>query len=163
METKKLSQFEVITFFIGEITLFSADIERCMNDIISSFFITDSKKKILFNRWLLYRNGFKFKDKIECLNFIADSVNDKLSKGILETTIMFAMRFDIVKNNLSYGGICFSDEQENVAINIVSDMYRYKRIEITPEYMEIARDTAISTIEGLKNAMNLIHGAEQAN
>lgn len=161
MDTNKKSQCDLITEFIGEITLLTAEIEHRMNDVICDYFITSGKKKILFNRWLLYREGYKFNDKIECLNFISDSIKDNERKGMLGMTIMYANRFNVIKNKLAYGEICFGEEQEDVANKTVSDMHRYEHIEITPEYINIARDVAISAIRGLENAMKLIIGTNE--
>ena len=163
MDNNKTSKIDLITDFIGEITLYTTEIEHKINDLICEYFITSGKKKITFKRWLLYRGGFKFEDKIECLRFISSFIQDKETKGIFEMIIMFAMRFDHVKNKLVYGGICHGEESENVAIKTVNDgFYRYEQIEITPEYIEIMRDTATSTIQSLKNAMKMLSGAEQA-
>lgn len=141
-------------------TIYASDIEHKINDLITEYFITSGKKKVKFTRWLLYSNGFKLNDKIECLSYISNSIQNKELQEVFEMAIMFSRRFCLIKDKLAYGEVCFCDDSENALIKTVSDDYRYENVEITLEYIEIMRDTAMSTIKSLGNVMKTINGTK---
>ena len=141
-----------VVSFIGELTVLNTQIEDSINELLTSYFFTSNHKKDEFMRFMLYRCGLSYQSKIDCLRFIADSIKDKARREQFEQTILFAMRFNMVKEKLVCGRLLHVEDPEKMDIRTVNEIYRYDDSDVSPEYVDGLRRTALNTISELKAA-----------
>ena len=134
--------FEKVVIFFGELTSLNTLIEYSINELLTSYFVTSNHRKDEFKRFMMYRWGLSYQNKIDCLRFIADSIKDKTERERFELTIMFAMRFNMVKEKLVYGWP-LNDDPENIIIRTINEIYLCQDIEVSPDYIDGMRRTAI--------------------
>ena len=65
MEYQNLNKEDFDAVVTGELTHYALWLEEEVNNIISDYFIMDSKQRSQFKRFLLFRDGLTFQDKIE--------------------------------------------------------------------------------------------------
>ena len=113
-----------------------------------------SKKEADFRRFILYRDGLTFQDKLEIIRGILPLFGEAAEKCNLKGLIKEVEEFKSWRNALAHGlDRTDPDEPHKLIVEVVTWSGKEKRVEITPE----------SHTEMLKNTEDLLKRFNEAS
>ena len=137
MEYSNLDKEDFDAIVTGELTHYALWLEEELNDIISDYFIADSKKRIEFKKFLLHRDGLTFQDKIEIVRGMSLLFDAAAEEVDLKSLLREIEEFKSWRNALAHGlDVSPDDNAPMIRVEVVTRSGKERVYEITPESHE---------------------------
>jgi hypothetical protein len=137
----------------GELTHYALWLEEEVNNIISDYFITDSKKRSQFKRFLLHRDGLTFQDKIEIVRGMLPLFSAAAEELDLKSLLKEIEEFKSWRNALAHGLDISPDGKEPlIKVEVVTRSGKERVYEITPQTHETTMKNTADLLVRLQKA-----------
>jgi hypothetical protein len=139
----KLNKEDFDAIVTGEVTHYALWLEEELNGIIADYFVSNDLRRDEFKRFLLYRDGLTFQDKIEIVGGMIPLFGSAAEKVGLKSTLREIEEFKSWRNALAHG-LDITDDKGSayIRVEVITRSGKEKVIEITPEsHEEMMRKT----------------------
>jgi hypothetical protein len=137
MEYPNMNKEDFDAVVTGELTHYALWLEEEVNNIISDYFVTDSKKRSQFERFLLHRDGLTFQDKIEIVRGMLPLLSAAVEGLDLKSLLKEIEEFKSWRNALAHGLDISPDEKKPlIKVEVITRSGKERVYEITPETHE---------------------------